>query len=88
MALGHLRSVCMTYAEHARFSLSLAWLFFQGAVCAAVHAVCPFLLASSSTACAAEATRRIAAAGCRSSADASYPPPGDGALHVMADKDD
>lgn len=35
------------------------------------------------------ATARLeGATACRSSADASYPPPGDGTLHVMADRDD
>jgi hypothetical protein len=59
----HLRDVCMTYAQHARLSLGL--VFFRGAMSAVVHAFVPNLLVASSTRCAAEATARLATAGCR-----------------------
>lgn len=64
--LDHLQTVCMGYTEHARLSFALAWLFLRGAVSAAVHAIFPFVLGSSSTAYASELTRRIRAAGCES----------------------
>ena len=63
--VAHLTKVCMTYAEHARLSVRLAWLFARGAACALVHAVCPVVLGSASTHYAAEITQRIREAGCR-----------------------
>ena len=61
----HPAEVCMTYWEHARLSLGLAWLFAKAAVAAAIHAVWPDVLISHSTDAVAEAQKRLAAAGCR-----------------------
>ena len=76
----------MTYAEHARLSLTLAALFLQGAVCALAHAVCPFVLGKSSTAYAAEITERIRAAGCQKDEKPLQTDDDPGSL--MADKED
>lgn len=71
----HLHNVCMTYTEHARLSLSLAWLFFQGFACAVVHAFVRMVLASTSTDCVIETTRRIRNAGYRGATSPRPEPP-------------
>ena len=60
----HLRDVCMTYAEHARFSLYLAYLFLRAGACAAIHALLPFVLSKSSSSYAKLIAEEIARAGC------------------------
>jgi hypothetical protein len=66
--MGHLAQVCMTYAEHALFSLALAMLFAIGFVGAVVHAVLPNTLVHSSTWCVELIRFRIRNAGCRKDA--------------------
>ena len=53
----HLADVGMTYAEHARVSLTLARLFFQASVCAVLHALWPDAFVDSST----QTAERVAA---------------------------
>ena len=61
----HLRSVCMTYLQHACFSLSLARRFAFGAFGAVVHALVPSLFVTSSTDCAEAVRRQILSSGCK-----------------------
>lgn len=45
----HLKKVCMTYIEHACFSLKLSGCFFLGGVCAYIHALIPNRFTKTST---------------------------------------
>jgi hypothetical protein len=62
---GHLSAVCMTYAQHLRFSLGLSARLLGAALAALVHALVPGLCAASTSRLAAELPARLAAAGCR-----------------------
>ena len=64
-ALAHPTKNCMTYSEHALFSLSLSQLFFKASLEAAVHAFCPFWFERSSTNAMIEAHTKIKSAGCQ-----------------------
>lgn len=58
-AFEHLHEVGMTYGEHARFSLSLAWQFAVASVKAIVHALYPDVWITSSTDTLEDMQRRI-----------------------------
>lgn len=47
--MGHLDDVDMTYVDHARRSLGLAWAFAYAALAATVHALFPDVFTTSST---------------------------------------
>jgi hypothetical protein len=63
----HPAEVGMTYGEHCRFSLSLAWQFALASAQAVVHALYPDVFVSSSTdasaAIAQQIQQRVDAAG-------------------------
>ena len=61
----HPRSVCMTYREHARFSLSLAWTFAVASLASVVHAVWPDVLQTHASDTVAEVRERMKRVGCR-----------------------
>ena len=61
----HPGRVCMTYAEHARFSLGLAWSLALAAGASVVHAVWPDVLETYTSETIADLQRRIQSAGCR-----------------------
>ena len=55
----HTRAVGMTYGEHARLSLWLAWEFAVASAQAIVHAIYPDVYITSSTDAAARIAQRI-----------------------------
>lgn len=57
----HLRDVNMTYFEHARHSLGLAWLLAVGAAKAVLHALVPAWYPTGTTDCVRRASVALAA---------------------------
>ena len=55
----HPTDVGMTYGEHCRFSLALAWQFALASIQAVVHALYPDAFVSSSTDAAASIAQQI-----------------------------
>ena len=66
----HPARVCMSYAEHARFTLGLAWSLTLAAGASIVHAVWPDVLETYTSDTINELQRRIQNAGCRGTAAA------------------
>lgn len=66
----HPARVCMSYAEHARFALGLAWSLALAAGASVVHAVWPDVLETYTSDTIHELQRRIQDAGCRGTAAA------------------
>lgn len=65
LVLEHPRDVCMTYIEHMRFSLSLAYTFALATVKAVVHAFVPGWYITSTSDCVEEIQERLRESGCR-----------------------
>ena len=63
--LRHPRSVCLTYFEHFRFSMSLARRFFVASLKAIVHAFIPCYYITSSTDIIQELQEDMKKIGCR-----------------------
>ncbi len=61
----HPARVCMTYAEHCRFSLSIASLLFMGACKACIHALWPDAYITSTSDLVVALQQKLQAAGCR-----------------------
>jgi len=64
----HPNRVCMTYLEHMRFSLGIAFRLFQGALAATLHAFVPNLCIQSTTHLVHRLQQKLDAAGCRENA--------------------
>lgn len=63
----HPTSVCMTYVEHLRLSLSLSTMFFMGGWKAIIHAFFPFWYVKSSTQISNQIRQHIQNSGCNRS---------------------
>ena len=61
----HPEQVCMSYVEHARFSLGLAWSLSLAAGASIVHALWPDILETYTSRSIAELGERMKRAGCR-----------------------
>ena len=62
--MGHLKNVCMTYVEHARFSFSLSYLFLKACICSFIHAIIHGIFAKTSTNYCKYALEMISSVGC------------------------
>ena len=60
----HPSTVCMTYAEHARFSLGLAWSLALASGAAVIHALWPDVLVTYTSDTISALRRRILESGC------------------------
>lgn len=65
----HPTKVCMTYAEHAKLSLTFSRLLLTGSMKAVVHAVYPNWYESSTTDVARDIQALLDASGCRDEPD-------------------
>ena len=65
MLFRHPARVCMTYFEHARFSLGLSWTLGWACLGSVVHAIIPDLLVTHTSDALDEMQQRIRKAGCR-----------------------
>lgn len=61
----HPENVCMTYMEHAYFSLSISMRLFKGSVLAFVHALCPDIFVTSTSDLLFELEEDMKNVGCR-----------------------
>jgi hypothetical protein len=61
----HLKKVCMTYIEHACFSLKISGCFFVGGICAYVHAFFPNLFPKTSSKISKYIRNEIRQTGCK-----------------------
>lgn len=61
----HPHAVCMTYVEHARFSLRLAWSLALASGASVIHALWPDVLMTYSSDTIFALRRRILDAGCK-----------------------
>ena len=61
----HPARVCMSYAEHARFALGLAWSLALAAGASVIHAAWPDVLETYTSDTICDVQRRIRDAGCR-----------------------
>lgn len=62
---GHPSDVCMTYIEHAKFSLYISAQLAIGAVKAFIHAACPDIFVTSTSDLIDLLRYTLAEAGCR-----------------------
>ena len=65
----HPSQVCMSYFEHLKFSLYVAFIFANGSVKAMVHAFIPDVFITSTTDSVNEINMRLKKAGCRENKD-------------------
>ena len=63
--MDHLKNVCMSYIEHAKFSCQLSFLFFKGSLCAIFHAFFPCIFVKTSTEISDKIVQQIQNSGCK-----------------------
>ena len=64
LSFRHPSAVCMTYLEHARFSLGLAGSLFLASLASVVHAAWPDALVTYTSDTVRELDERMRSAGC------------------------